>query len=232
MDGYGDGNVRYGNGIQGWIGTKGLHVEGNKIHDVYDVAYSIQGGSAGQTQTFENIMVRRNLFYRNSQSMEYWYGGEGPGFVNCVAEYNTCLFAGYGWGAEVRPETQSRVHILTFGWGTNANLINRRNIFYDARTAYRYSDENPVGMVNSGNIILLRPGTLMRYQTSETIETAPAWAAADGRDTDSLFMALPASSDTVISDADVALALAYLDAVPTGQRAGNKVLPIHARWQA
>jgi len=130
--------TRYGNGIAAGD-AKNLICEYNTIHDVYDTAWSPQGGTEGGTLDFTDITYRRNLTYRCSQAEEYWYLGVGPGFVNCVSEYNTNLFSGYGWGADVRPDTTVRAAQLTYNWGNNssysADLTIRRNIYYDQNSS-------------------------------------------------------------------------------------------------
>lgn len=235
LDGYGDGTTRYGNGVQVWTNSANVYCERNTVHDCYDVAWSIQGGAAGQPSTFTDITWRRNLVYRNSQSEEYWYGGSSAvGFVNCVSEYNTNLFAGYGFGGDTRPDTNSRVHVLNYGWGTQtADLTLRRNIYYDGRVAFAYSAATPTGLDSQRNVVLLRPGTKMLYQDSQTVEQAAAWIALRGREQHSMVGVLPTSGDTSISDGDVTTAIASLDQLArTGQQFGGKVIPIHSPWRA
>lgn len=221
LDGYGDGNVRYGNGIQVWINSSDVLIANNVIHDCYDVGITAQGGSSGQTQTFTNINIRRNITYRNSQAIEFWYGGEGAGFVNCVVDYNVFMFSGYGWGAQVRPEQQTRVHLLTFAWGS-AGPTMRRNIYWDAAYAFRYSEENPVNLQGQNNIIALRAGTLMTHQTAQTIEQAQSWAAADGHETNLNPIILASGGGT--ADSDVTAALNAMEALGFGQKGGSSKL--------
>lgn len=118
--------LRYGNGVQVWYGgtTQGssnVYMEHNTVRDVYDTAFTIQGGN-GESFTFTDITWRRNLTYRCSQAEEYWYNGTGGGFVNCVSEYNTNLFAGYGFGGDTRPDTEVRVFQLSYLWGNPGTL--------------------------------------------------------------------------------------------------------------
>lgn len=208
LDGYGNGNVRYGNGIQAWVDSRDMLIEGNRVHDCYDVAITLQGGEPGRTQVLSDIVIRLNTTYRCSQGLEFWYGGEGPGFVRCLVERNHVLFSGYGWGGTVRPEQESRVHLLTFGWGTTADLVLRQNGFYDAFAAYRYSSEKPYGLRGVGNVIAMKAGVRMSYQRTETIGQATAWAMADGHETSMKAVILPTGGG--YGDANVTAAITHL----------------------
>jgi hypothetical protein len=236
--GGGDGGVdnrRYGNGFQAYTNTKDMLFEYNTVHDVYDAAWTIQGGVAGVpgTDYFTNITWRRNLTYRCAQAEEYWYEGVGPGFQNCLSEYNTYLFSGYGFGGDTRPDQNQRVGQQSYAWGavpptgyTATDLVIRRNVYYDCRVAFAYNAYPPLGQESDYNVILLRPNTKMQFQASQTIENAAAWAASVGREQHSQFVVLPASNDLAISNADVTAALATLDnRVRVGQ-----VTAIHGPW--
>lgn len=231
-------DVHYGNGITTWNNITNIYCERNIVHDVFDTAWSIQGGSNGVSSGFTDVTWRRNLTYRCSQAEEYWYKGSGPGFVNCISEYNTNLFCGYGFGGDNRPVTDVRVGQLSYPWGdpgytAEGNLHQRRNIYYDCRSAFSYHSPTPVGMGSDRNVILLRPGTKMQWQHTQTVEQAANWAQTHGRDGNSIIGILPASAVTDISDTDVTAAIADLDNwAKTGQRAGDRIIPIHAPWRA
>ena len=249
LDGYADGATRYGNGIVCWTKTSNVHAENNIVHDVWDSPFTIQGGTAGQPGSFENILWRRNLAYRCSQAEEHFYSGTGPGFVNCKSEYNTYIFMGYGFGAFSRPETHTRVGTATYGWGDNNAVSNdltiRRNIYWDMPRAYcfvgngaAFANGTPPGLKSDNNVILLRPGTRMQWGVNTSpafdffVETAAEWSAVTGRERNSQFHILPASTDTDISDADVRAAIESLNTlVPTGQQFGGGAIPIHAPWR-
>ena len=232
--------VRYGNGITVWGNGKDLHFEKNVVHDVYDAAYSIQGSG---TTPFTNIMWRRNLTYRCCQAEEYaYFSGTGPGFVNCRAEYNTNLFAGYGFGGDTRADSQSRVGLQSYQWGDDgsnytADIVSRRNVYYDCRNAYAQHARVPLGLQTDFNHILLRAGTQIQQGIPDwKIENPAPWLAYSGREQHSKFVPLAADTKTDITDADVR---AGYDALETyvsrtsGQPAGgNAVLPIHKPWAA
>jgi hypothetical protein len=206
------GNTRYGNGMGTWTDVKNLFIESNTFSDVYDVAWSPQG--QGNNAFFTDIMFRRNTSYRCSQGEEYsYFSGTGPGFVNVRSEYNTHVFCGYGWGSEVRSEQVNRVGLISYQWGDagsgySGDVDIRRNTYYDCQWAYCTHAFPPVGLTSDYNTIALRPGTLIQQARPEKIENPETWIAASGREKNSQFIVLPASTDVDISDADVAAALA------------------------
>jgi len=203
--------TRGGNGVQIWVNGKDWLVEYNTISDVYDVAFSPQGSGA---VSWTNITFRHNTTYRCSQGEEYsYFSGTGPGFVNVRSEYNTHVFTGYGWGGDVRPEQVNRVGLINYAWGDagsgySGDVDIRRNTYYDCRWAYCTHAVPPIGLTSDYNTIALRPGTLIQQARPEKIENPDTWIAASGREKNSQFIVLPASTDVNISDADVAAALA------------------------
>jgi len=236
----GGDDTRYGNGVQVWSDSTDVHCEHNIVHDCYDAAWTIQGGTNGAASAFTNITWRRNLTYRNTQAEEYFYRGSGAGYVNCVSEYNTHLFPGYGWGEGVRSNPEVAVALLTWSWGddnaVSADLTMRRNIIYDAKHAFCYNHNSwdPVGMASDRNVIYLRSGTKMRHQDADTISDAAEWAAEmwGGREQATAFGIL-LGGPTTIDDAAVDGAISDLDLIPpTGQRFAEKLIPIHAPWRA
>lgn len=233
LDGFGDGTTRYGNGVEVWDQFSDAYCERNTIRDCFDTAWTIQGTAT--TSRFADITWRRNLTYRNTQAEEYWCSGstEADPITNCVSEYNTNLFPGYGWGPDVRDNPQVKVAVLSFTWNMAAvDLTLRRNIYYDAPVFTYKAQAWPSGMSSRNNIIALRPGAKMQYQTSQTVENADDWTT-EALDGTSRIAVLPASADTSISDADVTTAITALDYwAKTGQFAGDRILPIHAPWRA
>jgi len=204
--------TRYGNGFEAWIDSADVVVERNIFHDIYDTAFTAQGGPQSTTGSWSNISLRNNLIYLCNQSIEFWSAGAGPGFVNCLVECNTCLYSGYGWSAHVRPDLNTRVHLLTYGWDLPADITVRRNTFYDGKVAYRYSATRTTpGLVCSANLICQRAGGLLRYGQPQTVEQWQAWTAAEQNDTDSTFWVLP-------DDAAIDVAAAWNQVV--GKRSG------------
>lgn len=208
LDGYGAGDVRYGNGIQAWVGTRDLHVESNRIHDCYDAAMTLQGAEDSATKSFEDIQFRRNVAYRNSQSMEFWYQGSGPGYQSVFFDFNLCMFAGYGWGGDVRPEKHTRVHLLTFGWNSRSDVKLRRNLFYDAAAAYTYFQATPFGLEGQENIVAIRETVPKDLQRE-----AEPWV-------------IDIQSDLAGTDDDVAETLTWADTLDTRRRFPHSSVPV------
>jgi hypothetical protein len=173
-------DTRYGNGVEIWIGSSDVEVSGNVLHDIYDVALTMQGDRSGDDTGWNGVAFAENLVYRCNQSIEFWSGGPSPGaqgFVRCTVARNVCLFAGRSWSSNVRPDQQTKVHLLTYGWTLPADISVVRNVFHDAVAGYRWSDAATPGLVASDNIIRLRPRTPLTNRHPDTIENGAAWAA-------------------------------------------------------
>lgn len=217
------GTTRYGNGFQAWIDSADVVVERNVFHDVYDAALTAQGGPSSSTGSWTNIGFRDNLVYFCNQSVEFWSDGTpglDPGFVNCVVECNTCLYAGYGWSSAVRPDRATRVHLLTYGWALPADITVRGNTFYDGSVAYRYSDTPTPGLKCSDNRIYQRSGRLIKHGDPQTIEEWPEWVAMHNSEHGSYFEAIPRGTKI-----DVASALRHVAAhvrAPAGRPASSR----------
>lgn len=196
--------TRYGNGFEAWINSSDIVVERNILHDIYDVALTAQGSSSTSTGGWRNLAFRNNLIYSCNQSLEFWSGGTsapGRGFVNCVVECNTCLYAGYVWSEPVRPDQDKSVHLLTYGWDLPADITVRNNTFYDAVGAYRYSSAPTPGLKCTGNVILQRPGGRLKVGDPETVEQAATWVNALRNDEGSTFQVLPSRSGVDVAGA-------------------------------
>lgn len=189
-----EGTTRYGNGCEAWIDSADVLVSGNIFHDVYDSALTAQGGPTSSTGSWRNITFRNNLVYLCNQSVEFWsdgVAGRDPGFVGCLVECNTFLYAGYGWSSTVRPDRDTGVHLLTYGWTLPADIAVRRNTFHDARVAYRYSATAVPGLACSDNHIAQRRGGLLAFGDPMTIDQWRQWVAEQGVDQGSSFETLP-----------------------------------------
>ena len=110
---YGNGKVRYGNGIENWNGCDGILVEDNWLYQIYDSGLSHQGNG---TFVEKNIVYRRNLIeYTSFASIEYWTNDANKNSMENIAyEDNILRFAGYGWGDLERPHVVG-YHILSTG---------------------------------------------------------------------------------------------------------------------
>lgn len=230
---WGDSNTRYGNGVQAFSNTRDLYCEYNSVSDVYDAAFSIQGGYVGGNVEFRNITWRRNLVYRCTQAEEYaYFGGLGPGFVNCTSENNSNLFLGYNWGFDDRTGFARGNGQQTYGWGdpgsgySAENMSISRNVYYDCRTSFVHWAYPPSGLSSDYNLILLRPGIPMEDQRTSpvrvpnpaTVERASDWIAETRRELHSQVIILPENGKSSITDSDVSSVIEELSALaPAGQ---------------
>jgi hypothetical protein len=184
-------NPRYGNGIENWVDVKRWLIEDNEIAEVYDVAWSPQG-RAGADGSWEDMTVRNNYIHDCNQSFEFWSTGSNSagGFKRILVEGNLCERAGYSVFSDVRPDQDTRVHLLTYHWDTPADITIQDNTFNDAHGAYSYHPWDPVGYVTRNNTIRLRPGQKMQFQYPDTVEEAAEWQALTGREVGSTFEVL------------------------------------------
>ena len=133
LDGFGN-NTRYGNGIECWTDSEDVLIENCRFSQIYDVAFTMQGNEV--TKGWRDITVRNCVMWNNQQSFEVWSDGNLPdtGFVNCVFENNTCLYAGYGWSYDVRPDKENTCHLLMYHLQCPlAGIEVRNNTFAGAR---------------------------------------------------------------------------------------------------
>lgn len=126
LNGYGDGTVRYGNGIEFWNACENIHVENCWIYQIYDSGFSHQGNGANGF-TAKDILFTKNLVeYCNFGSIEYWAPAETKHkMVNVEYSNNILRFAGYGWGYYGQPAT----HIYsTDSFNRAENFVIKNNI--------------------------------------------------------------------------------------------------------
>ncbi len=203
------GTTRYGNGVEVYLGGSDVLVEDNIIHDVYDVAATIQGNqvlkTSGEAPVLRlgssNVHFRKNYITRCSQSFEIWVSGpEGEswadttsaeaGVRNCSFTDNHCEDAGIGsWGQEVRPNPEEGgVHLLSYAENLPIELSITGNQFIKAKNAYMYrSPEHRSRIAIDRNVIQLAAGQKLQQQRSEAIEQHAAWSQATGFDANSTF---------------------------------------------
>lgn len=192
LPGSGDGTVRYGNGIENWIGAKRWLIEKNEIAQVYDSAYTAQGIAGTGDEGWEDLVIRGNHIHDCTQSFEFWSTGaaSSKGFNRILVEGNLCERAGYSDFADTRPNQQVRVQFLTYEWDLAADITVQYNTFDGAYSAYSYHAMDTVGLVMRNNTIRLRTDTKMEYQRTETVEQASTWQTATGRESQSTIVAV------------------------------------------
>lgn len=166
---FGNGFVRYGNGIELLMSAGNCKISGCFISQVYDSGFTMQG--KGENTYFENIVFERNRLENNEQSFEYWIKGWKSGYKNCRFINNTCSDAGFGWSHAVRPEKNVGVHILTYELETDVldisiignkfinalngliyskNLERETPIFKAKNNQVRLSGQTPIWVTRSG----------------------------------------------------------------------------------
>ncbi|WP_431242690.1 right-handed parallel beta-helix repeat-containing protein [Flavobacterium sp. P21] len=134
LKGFGNGFIRYGNGIEFWESATNCYVEYCSIKNVYDAAFTAQGRSP--LKVFSNIVFRHNNISYCEQAIEFWQEHSPDGFKNCSFSNNKSMYAGYGWSHDVRPDTSAGVHVLVYFplLGRSDVKIND-NTFTNGRTA-------------------------------------------------------------------------------------------------
>lgn len=185
--------LRYGNGVGNWVNTKRWLIEDNEITQVYDAAWSPQG-PAGPNDSWEDLTVRNNYIHNCTQTFEFWSMGSAlsGGFQRILVEGNRCEQAGYSVFADVRPDQDIRVHLLTYFWETPADITIQNNLFDGVYASYCCHAREPlVGFVTQNNIIRMRAGQKIQYKRPETAEEFDIWQLATGRETDSTMTVLP-----------------------------------------
>lgn len=143
LPGFGEGQTRYGNGIEFWNGCTNCQVRDCKIEQVYDAGITLQG--IGKGVYYEKVLIRNNKLNHNGFSFEVWVSEYGKGFKKCRITKNISTHAGMGWSRSYRPEKDLGVHILFYEWDferKNNDLKFKSNIFFKAATGL-YSWHHP-----------------------------------------------------------------------------------------
>jgi hypothetical protein len=132
LAGYGDGQVRFGNGVEFWNESSYNIVERCTFNEIYDAATTIQGKDEYTGFESHHIWFRNNIIRNSEWSFELWGRGEKSYIHHIFFEHNTCLNAGYGWGHAQRPDPYgAHLRISDFLAKTDSILI-RNNIFLES----------------------------------------------------------------------------------------------------
>lgn len=136
LAGHGTGVSRYGNGIECWAGSRDVRVNGCRISDVYDVAFTMQGRNP--PHSWENIHVEDCVIIRCTQAIEIW-ARKCPaevGFRNCTFRRNLCIDTSRNWGYDVRPDRINGAPLLLYAVDTDTcDLLIEGNRFVNSRGA-------------------------------------------------------------------------------------------------
>jgi hypothetical protein len=194
--------IRYGNGVQIWLGSSDALIHHNEFTEVYDVATTIQGIQKGPNIGATRCNFRSNTIFNCTQSFEYGVigkqYGKGAGIIDCDFTDNVCIGGGQSWGYAAREDKVGKGTFLMAYWQDGPiDMQARRNIFFDAVSSYMFVNTNGFrfksGFVSDENSIFLRPGTLIQSLLPYTIEQADRWVAETGREVHSKFRLIPAS---------------------------------------
>jgi len=82
LPGFGDGFVRYGNGVEFWNAAHDNVVERCTFGQIYDAALTVQGIDSNGYETY-NIFFRNNIVSNSEYSYELW-GRGGKTFIHDV----------------------------------------------------------------------------------------------------------------------------------------------------
>lgn len=148
LPGYGDGKVRYGNGVEFWNAAHDNIVERCTIDQIYDAALTVQGDETSGYETF-NVYFRNNLINNSEYSYELWGRPAVSHLYDIYFENNTCLNAGFGWGHAQRPDPNG-THVMIWGFlAKSTNVHIRNNIFFQSSDyGARYYDASELTKVN------------------------------------------------------------------------------------
>jgi hypothetical protein len=189
LAGYGDGTVRYGNGVNFWCAAHDNIVERCSFNQIWDAAVSPQG--TDKTYEAYNIYFRNNIIRNSEYSYELWGHPANTYLHDIYFENNTCLNAGFGWSHAQRPDPNG-AHLML--WGNYEermkNVYIRNNIFYESSNyGSRYDDatastkmivDDNCWYESSGSVALIG-GTYYDYSTQWT-----AYQKASGHDAHSI----------------------------------------------
>ena len=131
LAGYGDGHVRFGNGVEFWNESSYNTVERCTFNEIYDAALTVQGiDDAGYES--HHICFRNNIVKNSEWSFELWGRDEDTYVHHVFFEHNTCVNAGYGWGHAQRPDPNG-AHLIISGFlAQTDSIMIRNNIFLES----------------------------------------------------------------------------------------------------
>lgn len=112
LSGFGNGNVRYGNGVEFMSNSQNILVENCWIYQIYDSGVTHQGSGNYHMKGF---IVRNCLIeYCGMGSIEYWHTADCD-IADVLYTGNLMRYAGYGFGGRQRPDKEMTAHIQSNG---------------------------------------------------------------------------------------------------------------------
>lgn len=133
----GDGpRVRYGNGVEFWLGCEDCLVEKCRFSRVYDVAVTTQGPDVTGAK---NLLIRDCLMYRCEQAFEIWFTNSETKVEGLVFENNLCVDCGRDWSHIQRPDKRATA-ILAYGLNSKiVDITIRKNVFYETAQYFNWA---------------------------------------------------------------------------------------------
>lgn len=180
LNGYKEGNVRYGNGVELINSSKNSLIEKNWIYQIYDSGITHQGDNC----VVENFTARNNLVeFCGMGAIEYWHTKEAV-MKNILYADNLLRFTGYGFGGLQRPDKEMSAAIQSNARSSGArynkseNFVIENNVFelgtYQLINIASEAGTNPVLKGNTyiqvGNRWLGYYGSLTNMRFNSTAE--------------------------------------------------------------
>ncbi len=168
-----DEGLRYGNGIQQWNSTDKQLIENCWVYQTYDTAITWQGNDSYQVGTdsegnqriddkayYKDISYIGNLLEYNIMDFETWHDSKSgtclAKITNFITKDNICRYAGYGWSAIQRADTDVGWAFGRGGhnWVNSKDVIVTNNILdcsYRSLVYWKLNGAAPAGFKISGN---------------------------------------------------------------------------------
>eukprot|EP00040_Diaphanoeca_grandis_P036191 m.229939 g.229939 ORF g.229939 m.229939 type:complete len:717 (-) comp33565_c0_seq2:33-2183(-) len=129
--------VRYGNGIQFWMGAVDIEVFDNRIWQIYDTPLTNQGQNCTHIHTQSECAMRNISYHHNLASssgmacVEVWYQDNDATMDDVRFENNICANIGDGgWSATQRPDPAGRSFCSYGNPAATTSVSIRNNIFF------------------------------------------------------------------------------------------------------
>lgn len=167
LAGFGNGNVRYGNGVEFMSESKNILVEDCWIYQIYDSGVTHQGSGNYHMKGFtvQNCLIE----YCGMGSIEYWHTADCD-IADVLYTGNLMRYAGYGFGGRQRPDKEMTAHIESNGKPTGA-MYNKATNFKITNNIFELSTYQLINATSSagtppilsGNTYIQKKGAWLGY---------------------------------------------------------------------
>ena len=208
---YLSGHLRYGNGVEAWVGCSDINVSDCLFGDIYDAATTAQGYPVNQPGAgWNRISFNDNFAYRCSQAFEIWarYGarpGEGAcppgsGFHDVTALRWRLFDIGRGPFGDLRTSRHEVAPFLIYRTETPENdirvSVSQMKNCGDRLIASPGVDRLPAQYRLEQSNLTLRGDQLLMGNRGQTARQARDWLKANGFNTTTVVIDdAPRSSD-------------------------------------